>query len=504
MKKIIALLLAVVMVCCLFAGCNKDNEKPTDPKATDNNTENTTESTEPDSSTEPTGDIVELTWYTVGSGMPDNYDAWKANLDKYLEEKIGVHLDVQVVGWSDWDARRASIVSTNEPYDIIFTNLGTYNNDVKTGAFLDITTMLESTPDLYSLMPESFWDAVKIDGKIYAVPTYKDSSVTNLVCWDKELIEKYDPDYATKTYKNLSELTDVLTAIKDGESDIPSPYILNLNGLDAIYGSRYDNLGTGLPAIGVSYTGSSAKVVPVFEQEDIMTELKTLHEWYNAGIVNADAATLAENPAYRPCFIAQGWPSAAITTWGPQIGKDAVALQYCETVMSTDTIQGSMNCISASSKNPEKALELLQLVNTDTYVRDALKYGLEGDNFTYNDDGTVHVDKDKNWTMAAYTQGTFFTYSRDDTVKVDEMAEVKAQNERAIYSPATGIYIDLTNSKEMIANCNEIWKRYQAELMTGTAEPEATVASMMEEMRDAGFDDIIADLQAQLDAALAG
>lgn len=102
-----------------------------------------------------------------------------------------------------------------------------------------------------------------------------------------------------------------------------------------------------------------------------MNELKTIRSWYEAGIINADAATLAENPKYRACYVAQGWSLAADTTWGPGMGVDAVAVQWGPTVMGSDTIQGSMNCISASSKNPEKALQLLELVNTDSYVRDS-------------------------------------------------------------------------------------------------------------------------------------
>ena len=45
MKKIIALLLACIMVVGLFAGCGKK----------DDNT---------------------LVWYYVGSGMPENYESW--------------------------------------------------------------------------------------------------------------------------------------------------------------------------------------------------------------------------------------------------------------------------------------------------------------------------------------------------------------------------------------------------------------------------------------------
>ena len=184
MKKILALLLAVVMFASLFAGCNNTtgNTDPTDNSVAP--TDNTDETPAPtEGNEEPTegttGDVVTLKWVTVGNGMPENYDAWKANLDKYLEEKIGVHLEMEVVAWGDWDNRRNVMVNANDGYDIMFTNLGTYQNDVRIGAFLDITDLVQSTtPTLYSTLPTELWNGVAIKDRIYAVPTWKDSSVT--------------------------------------------------------------------------------------------------------------------------------------------------------------------------------------------------------------------------------------------------------------------------------------------------------------------------------------
>ncbi len=488
MKKILALLLAVVMVLGLVACTNSGNETTTPPDGTN---------------TPVSGDEVPvLKWMMVGGGMPANYDAWQANLNKYLEEKIGVHVDVEVVGWGDWDTTRNLTISTNGAYDIMFTNNGTFYNDVSIGAFMPITQYLESAPGLVELIPESYWDACKVNGEVYAVPTYKDSSSTQYWVLDQEIADQTGIDYKSiTTMEGMTELLKAMQAIGTAKHIAGEPvFIMNQGGLDALYARNYDDLSSGIPAIGVNYHNGEAKVVSVFEQEDVLNDLATLRSWFEAGYINSDAAILAEAPSYRPVFVAQGWSGAAKTSWGDHM--TATTVQWGPTVLSNSTVQGSMNCISAACKYPEKALQLLELVNTDTYVRDALYFGLEGDNFDYVEvDGEKRVHKNNgDWTMAGYTQGTFFAVTQTDEEEFNQWIEVKELNAAAKPSPALGFAFDTTPVKNELDACIAIFTEYRATLMTGTAD---STAAMVDAMKAAGLETVIAEAQTQLDAFVA-
>ena len=441
-------------------------------------------------------EVVTLKWVTVGSGMPTNYDAWLAKLNPYLEEKIGVHIDMEVISWGDWDNRRNVIVNTNEPYDIIFGNDGTYVNDVTLGAYMEITEdmLKENAPGLLELIPAGYWDACRVNGKIYAVPTYKDSSMTNYFVWDKELLDANNIDASAA--HTLEEIEPILNQLKDKTSD--PVYPLNSNGATYLL-TPYDSFSSGLGVIGVRYDDADMKVVPVLEQEDIQAQLAILHKWYGEGLINADAATHAESNKYNVCSVAQGWPSAAISTWGPNMGVEAVAYQFGETIVSNGTVQGSLNSISVNCAHPDKALAFLNLVNTDSYVRDSFYYGLEGDNWDYTADGSVHKHNAE-WTMAGYTQGTFFTRTKTDDVDYDEMDEVRELNEKATPSVLLGFFFDNSNVQDELASCIEIYNRYRGEILTGTTDPTVSVPQMMEEMRAAGFDAIVTEAQNQIDA----
>lgn len=443
-------------------------------------------------------DVVTLKWVAVGGGMPDNYDSWAAGINAILAEKIGVNIDMEVVSWGDWGGRRNVIVSTNEPYDIIFGNNMTYNADVKLGAYAEITKdMLEANaPDLLKLIPESYWDACLVDGKLYAVPTYKDSSMSQYFVWDNELLTRENVDVTD--IHTLAGLEPVFAQLKD---KVGSNYVFpaHANGVPAIL-MNYDGLGAGLAALGVRYDDKEMKVVPVFEQEDIMGELGTLHAYFNAGYINPDAATAPEELAYKPCGVAQGWSGAAKTVWGPNMGVEALAVQYGDTIVSNDTVQGSLNSININSEHPEKALQFLNLINSDSYVRDWFFYGEEGVDWEYTADKKVHRLQEV-WRMAGYTQGTFFNVSQLDNVEFNQWDEVKMLNESAKPSMMLGFYFNTTPVLDQLNKCIEIFTRYQGELLTGTVNPADEgkgVPAMMKEMRDAGFDQIVEEAQKQI------
>lgn len=447
-------------------------------------------------------EIVNLKWVTIGSGMPDNYDSWIAKVNEYIGEKIGVNLEMEVVPWGDWDNRRNIIISTNEAYDIIFGVGNNYTSDIQLGAYTDLTDLIaENMKEFNELMPEKYWDAVRVDGRIYGVPSYKDSSISNYAIWDKELVDEYNIDYKNLT-GSLSELTPIFEQLKADKNDYPV-YIKN-DGVYSIF-DVYDQLGAGTQVLGVRYDDTEGRVCFTLEEPDVYESLETFHDWYQKGIINPDAATLSEARVYNMWRIAQGWESAGETSWGPQMGKEVVVAKVGDTILSNDTVRGSINMISTNCKYPEKCLQLLNLVNTDTKLRDMFYYGEEGVNFEYVDvDGQTKAHKiNEDWTMAGYTQGTFFTVTPVDTDPGDQWAEIQELNEQAVSSVMLGFNFDTTEVSDQLSNCREIWLRYKSEVMAGVQDPAEVVPKIKEELMAAGFQDVMDAAQAQVDEYLA-
>ncbi len=481
LKKVLAVGIASALALGTFTACGST--------ASTGNSGGGSQSAEADS-----GEIVNLKWITIGNGMPVNYDTWVAKVNEYAGEKIGVNIEMEVIPWGDWDKRRNIIVSTNEPYDIIWGNGNNYIADISLGACYDVTDMIaDNMTGLTELMPEKYWDGVKVNDRIYGIPTYKDSSISNYAVWDKELVDEYSLDVASLT--ELESLTETFETLKADKNDYPV-YVKN-DGVYYIF-DVYDQIGAGTQILGVRYDDQDAIVCFTLEEPDIYSELETLHDWYQKGIINPDASTLSEARVYNMWRVAQGWESAGITSWGPQMGKDVEVQKVGDTILSNETIRGSLNMISINTKYPEKCLQFLDLVNMDTKLRDMFYYGEEGVNFEYTADGKAHkINND--WEMAGYTQGTFFTVTQVDTDEYNQWDEIKALNEQAVPSVMLGFTFDTAEVSDKLANCREIWLRYRSEVMTGVQDPAVAVPQIKEELMNAGWQDVMDAAQKQVD-----
>lgn len=289
-KQFLALALSAVMAGGMLAGCGSSNGSTSSSKS------------------DAKDEVVTLKWIQVGNGMPKDYDEWLAQINPYLEEKIGVNVDMEIVPWGDWDNRRSVITNSGEYFDILFTDQNRYSSEVNTGALMDITDLLkDNASELYNMIPEDYWKAVEVNEKIYGVPTYKDSSLSEYFVWDQDIADKYNIDVNSVT--DFNTLYDALKTVKEGEGG--SPYFMSKNGANFLLNLNYDDLSSGLPAIGVKYGDDTKTVVNPLDDEEILSNLDIVRKMYQEGIINGDAPTADDSSKYAMFFAAQGWSGAA-------------------------------------------------------------------------------------------------------------------------------------------------------------------------------------------------
>ena len=330
-----------------------------------------------------------------------------------------------------------------------------------------------------------------MDDKIYAVPTMKDSAKAHYFVWQPSVVEATGIDVTN--LHTMESIEPVLVKMK--ENGINAPFTMRNIG-STFFLDVYDYMALGNNLIGVRYDDAERKVVSVMEQPEIQDTLRLYHKWYKEGLINQDAATLAELPQNLPFFLGQGWPNA----W--KIHEElGTSVLFLGPIFSNDSALGSANAVYAGTKYPEQSVKFLELVNTDTKLRDMLCYGEEGVNFEYKD-GMVVINTDAPWGWPRYTQGNhaILTPTVDDPDFLKNMTSI---NETATDSVMLGFTVDRSNLEDQLTYLGTIAGKYQSELFTGTTDPDVLIPQMMEELRAGGLEEVIAEVQGQIDAHFA-
>ena len=437
---------------------------------------------------------VNLVWWTIGN-EPKDYQLVSEEINKYTLEKLNVNLEIKYASWGEYSSKLSKIVQSGEPFDIAFTSaIEGYQDLLNKGYFMDLTEVLPTTtPDLYNFIPEDLWAGVTVDGKILGIPTYKDSAQAQYWVWDKAIVEELGIDY--ENIQTLEQLEPALQKIKEAR---PNEYPLVINGNEGINGfmsaiNQYDEVLVK-PAIGISYTDESATVVGLWEQERVLENLRIIRSWFEKGYINPDAATLLELPKHRILSSAQSFEGG----W-----KDTeVGHKYFGPAYSTRTIQGSFLSISAGSKNPDAALKVIELVNTDEYFRNLIAFGIEGTHYEKTGENTIKKISD-GYEVPAYSQGTFFNMYVQDPNPADQWEKLKELQEEAFSSPVLGFTFNSSNVQNQVSACANIENKYASSLITGAANPDEVLPKLIEELNAAGYQDIIEEAQRQVDEFLA-
>ena len=139
------------------------------------------------------------------------------------------------------------------------------------------------------------------------------------------------------------------------------------------------------------------KVVNQYELPQVKELFTLMHDWNQKGLIRPDAATVTE---VSPDLLAGKLPVGVEGTIKPGVdaistvrhgGRTVVSSAFTDAWMTTGSITGTLTAISRTSKHPEKAMEFLNLVNTDEYLYNLITIGIEGKHYEKTEDGFVKV-----------------------------------------------------------------------------------------------------------------
>jgi putative aldouronate transport system substrate-binding protein len=159
-----------------------------------------------------------------------------------------------------------------------------------------------------------------------------------------------------------------------------------------------------------------------------------------------------------------------------------------------------MQAISKTSKNPERAMMFINLLNTDKELYNTISFGVEGKHYTKNADNTIKINKEAGYVPnASWVFGNTFNGLIVEGTDANVVAQTQKENETAKPSPLIGFkFVPAAVSAE-IANITTVVDQYNPGLATGTVAASQQLKEFQDKLKAAGVDKVIAEAQKQLD-----
>ena len=403
------------------------------------------------------------------------------------------------------------LLATDEQMDIGFDASANFMKRVQEGAYADISEYLANDPDFRNAIPESLWESVASGDGIYAVPAYKDFTVQWAFVAESGLLDKYNIDPASIT--DFQDIEVVLEAEKKEGDRAPLMLTASSWGHILMTGllDDYDSIDELRYAFVNQDEGKT--VQNPFKTEEFKELAEIMYDWNQKGYIHPDALT-AENAeeTFRVGGLKEG--TGITNTGGMDYNLDSSLLANYgwEEVTALPTMEptivnanGSVFGIYEKCKNKELAYEFLKLWNTDPEVKNALYLGIPDQHYTVVDGKAQRVDNwDKLYHSRNWTTGNnviaMLTVDEKDGKWEKYLENVKSARE----SQLLGFTLNTDNLADKQAVIESVLAEYMPPLMLGFVEPESGIQQLNEQLEIAGIDEVLAEIQSQYDAFLAG
>lgn len=537
-KRALALLLCGVMAAGLMTGCGESDDKKDEGKTTPAPTKEGEEGKDPTQAPEETPDIskpVTLKVMFHGSNVTDDKKVLE-EVNKYLGEKLNVTLEPIWGTWGDFDDKSVMAITGNDDVDIYFTcswSADEYNKFARDGAWVRLddpeNNLIEKyASDLWKVLPEALTSGAVVEGAngkgTYAVPGYKDVATQN--CWDVNVEKLTELGYTVDDLKGKSfyEWGDILQASKDKYGDKFYPLVIEGAVLERMMTNSLIITGDNGQANMLSYyidptdvtKASSAygtKILNKFATPEYRKFVEVMNDYYKKGYV--DPAMAIADTANTERSAKQKTGNYLISTQSYAYGYDKQAsaerggleLAYIpctEPYMDTTSTQGAMMAISTASKNPDRAMMFLNLLNTDEKLMTMLNFGIEGTHYNKNAEGEVEFVEDVRATYQPWTNGmgnvTLLPPQKGQGATFQE--DFKAFYAAAKPVDIIGYAFNPEKVETEVAALATVCQQYQLALSTGAAGTDK-LDEFLAELEANGMQKVVDEANAQLEAYMA-
>ena len=490
-KRIAALMMAALMSASILGGCGSEAD------TSGNGGEG-----------EEGGEPVHLELYAMSfGGNNDSLEKVNKAVNEYIEPLINAEVKLNIINYGSYQQQVNLMMSGDEQVDLMLSTGALTSNLAGQGALTELDDLLaEEGADIVDIMGEDVLGSCKYGGSTYAVPTNRDLARSMCYYYRSDINEELG--LGLENAKTLDDIEKCFEIMHEKDPEMAGIAGNNTSSLLQFW--DWDQISNNYGVL--LNLGEELKVENLYESDGYIDLVNRMHDWYQKGYIYQEITTsTVANPDLFATgkmlgFFANGNPTMD-NTQSQMLGGPIEHIELVEPYMSSTTVQTACWTIPHNSENPEKAMELLNLMFTDPTLVNLLSFGIEGENYVVKDaengiigypDGMTAenktYDNSLGWTWGNMLIG--YTWEGDDPDVHEQMVEF---NNSAKRSKALGFTFDPTNVQNQITACSNVASKYTIGIESGSVDPDEMLPKFQQELKDAGIDDIIAEKQRQLD-----
>lgn len=445
--------------------------------------------------------------YTYGGNVFKDVDMVSEALSAIARKKINATIKLKPIDWGAFDEKMKLAFAAGEECDIVFVApwINNYIQNVANGNIIPLDELLPRyAPGLWKSMPEASWDAARVGGKIYGV--------LNQQIWvkpfgfvvRKDLADKYGLDVnAIQKYEDLEPF---IKAVKEGEPDI-TPLTSARNWMFETAG--FDPIVSQETPVVIRYDDKDLKVFNAAATPEFKASVDLARKWYLAGYAPKDKIERADSEAMwragqfamsMTSVVKPGGDIEARERFGQEVYQKSVTQPFLTTAGSSAT----MNAICRTSKNPERAMMVLELLNTDVEFYNLISKGIEGRHWEWADKENKVIKPGPN--NADYNPNTDWEFGNQFNAYYIDPEQAKQKVWEATYklnndsppSAALGFNFNPEPVKTELANISAVVKELSEPLTSGMVDPETALPEYLKRLDEAGLQTVIEETQKQL------
>ncbi|MGN0747489.1 MAG: extracellular solute-binding protein [Aristaeellaceae bacterium] len=477
-----------------------------------------------------TSEHVVITYLVTGDPPTNRTDEVLAKINEKLTEKVNAELKIRWIEWTDWTTKyNLALATQSGDIDLIGTATDWLNAwpNIQKGAFLPLTEEMLQTyaPNTWAQVPQANWDLCKYNGDIYLMPE------DNYAQWTNHGF-MYRGDWARAAglengVHSWADLGVYFQYIKDNMPDV-IPWDANGNG--SSYGpqmaggwqtSHTSNIY--IEGIGVDLFYGESKDDPYtlsryyLEGDELVNFATEMKKWADAGYWRTDvlnytgdvAAEMEEGKTGAHQHHTQTWTGERTTMEKKQPGSDLGFFWFGEemnNVVALNITHGAM-AVAMTSKNPERALMVYDLMRNDPEIYRLMQYGIEGDMYTLDENG--YLVRPEGFEQGVDGVDLNYWWGRNDQLEL-RTADKDWEAIDALYStydavkinyPYGKVVFELSNIQMYLDNLSNVYNTYMPRIVFGMMDdPAAYVAEFRQQLQNAGIEICMTEIQNQINA----